>query len=246
MDESVGLSDEELWNRLDLVDDATLDDLYDVGFRQLASEDAKTARVDAKAAAFFGVTGFSMTLAISFGGWSLLDNARKVPGGWLISVAFIGLLIVGVITGWHALAVLKVRRFRTVDEAMVFARDVLEKRSKREFRMQVAGHVWFVARENFSVNEKKVDQLEACQKWFLGFLGGVLALSIMVVASALSRDPESTVQSNVTVTCLPSGSVVAALIPIYDGGVDAERTQTAATSTTGDAADEHQSSPATD
>lgn len=169
--------------------DDQVNDAYELGLKQVATYDAMLSRADAKGTGLLSVVGFCMTLAMSFGGWALLDNTRKVPfGGGLAAVFFLA-LCTGMVTGAYAVRVLRVRLLGTVDEDQVFA-DELKGLEKRDYRSVLTLHVWSVAERLFEANETKTTLLAIGQSWFVSFLGGLLLLSLMTVISAIKREPD--------------------------------------------------------
>lgn len=167
-----------------------IDDAFDLGLKQVAVSDGMLAHVDAKASGLFGVVGFCMTLVVSFGGWALLDNTRKVPFGWGIAIAFLVVLLIGLKTGWHAASALMVRKLGTIDEAQVFDTELLD-RTRREYRIVLTAHIWATATTLCEASQVKARALERGQTWFKYFLCGLFGLSALTVLSAVRREKDA-------------------------------------------------------
>jgi hypothetical protein len=183
------LSADTILARLEKAEPSSLDDIYDLAQKQLLAEDAYSSRLDARATSLFGVVGFSMTVAFSFGGWALLDHVQKIPFGWLIAVTFVAILAVGLRTSWLAMSGLLVRRgYKFIDEGEVFHPQVLAEGKKRaDYRIHLATHMWLVCQDREAWNQKRAKTIQAGQRWFFGFMLGILGLSILTTVSAIRR-----------------------------------------------------------
>jgi hypothetical protein len=133
-------------------------------------------------------------VAFSFGGWSLLDNARKVPIGHTIAIAFVVVLSIGLVTSALALwGMLLSHGQRFIDEREMFRRDVVAYgKTRLDFRSHVAAHYWFVWQFRRKRTERRAKIIQVGQWFFVGFLLAVLLLSGLTAWSAVHRpkDPE--------------------------------------------------------
>jgi hypothetical protein len=130
-------------SQLEKADDpAVIQEFYKAAEAQLSAESAHSTKLDARATSLFGAVGFSMTVAFSFGGWSLLENVRKVPFGSVIAVAFVLVLGVGLWTSWLALHGLLLRDGgRFPDERELLHPEVVAKGKKAvDYQIHVGAH----------------------------------------------------------------------------------------------------------
>ncbi|MBK9000640.1 MAG: hypothetical protein IPM35_33375 [Myxococcales bacterium] len=185
------LSGAELVRRLAAAkDEGVIEEVCSRAEKQLAAEDAHAAKLDARATALFAAAGFSMTVAFSFGGWALLDNARKVPSGQLIAVAFVFVLALGVATSAFALrALLLTFGQKFPDERDIFRPEALTK-TKTQYKKYIAVHLWLVWQDRFERNERRAGLIRTGQFLFVGFLAAIFLLSILTTTSAISRSPD--------------------------------------------------------
>jgi hypothetical protein len=191
-------------------DDEHTANIYDLGLRQVSGAEAASGRLDQKATGLFGVVGFCMTLAISFGGWALLENARKVPLGRAISILFIIVLFVGLITAGFALRVLRVRNVKSLNPDDVFNESVLQLTDKHAYRSYLAAAMWYLAEDLHQINVDKAKSLWRGQVAFAIFMLGIFSLSGLTVASALQRGPETPPSPTfVVITHGPGGAPIA-------------------------------------
>jgi hypothetical protein len=190
------LAPEEILRRLEVCatgggDSKVLDDVYDLAQKQLQSEEVHAGKLDARASSLFGAVGFSMTVAFSFGGWSLLENARKVPFGSTIAIAFVIALFIGLATSLFALQGLLLRYgHKSIDEKEVFHPDVLApRRTQADFRIHIAVHFWRIWQSRSRRNEKRAVIIQRGQRLFFAFLLSILGLSTLTTWSAITRSP---------------------------------------------------------
>ncbi len=216
---------QEILNRLKRLsaegDGAVIDDVYDLALRQLAGEDAHTAKLDARASSLFGAVGFSMTVAFSFGGWALLDNARKVPYGNAIAAGFVIVLLVGLVTSGFALSGLKLSKGHVVpDEKDVFNDTMMRTGRKRsEYRLYIATHLWGIWQQRHDRNEQRAQRILTGQVLFFGFLAAILGLSAFTTMSAIKRRPDSVPGLPTCNVVLTAPSLVSANPMAYGVGV---------------------------
>jgi hypothetical protein len=166
-----------------------VDDIYEFSQRQLASEDTRSAKLDARATSILGAAAISTTLAFSAGGWALLDNVQKVPLGTALAVAFVVIVVLGLGTGLFALLGLLLRaNVHYVDERQIYHPSVLALgRNQADFRLHVATHVWLIWQSRRRRNEERSKAIVRGQWCFLAFLFGILALTCMTAWSAVNR-----------------------------------------------------------
>ena len=169
-------------------DPKVVDDVYELAQRQLTSEDTHAARLDSRATSLFNAVGFSITVAFSFGGWSLLDNIRKLRHGLFIGVAFIVVLAAGIIAGAYALSGLLLRyRHRYVDVQQVFNAQIMTSGQRQiDFRIHLAADLWAIWQDRRAKSEERAALIQTGQKWFFAFLVGILVLSGLTTWSALT------------------------------------------------------------
>jgi hypothetical protein len=202
-------------------DEGVVDAVLDRAEKQLAAEDAHSAKLDARATALFGAAGFSMTVAFSFGGWALLDNVRKVPHGPTIAVAFVLVLALGVVTSGFALWALLLRfGHKFPDERDVFRQEALGK-PKLDYRKYIAVHLWLVWQDRYQRNEQRAKLVRNGQFLFVGFLLGILLLSVLTTTSAISRtqDPPPIVSMTVSPGVAPPLNAISRQRPEVTGTV---------------------------
>ena len=169
--------------RLAGLDSERIKRVWEIAFRQVSFEDAVTTRIDSKAAGLLSVVGFCMTLAISFGGWPLLQNAGSVPYGGVIAGLFVAVLAVGIATAICAILALRVRKMKQIDDGEVLDPEAL---GHKDYDCFVAAHAFGVYEENFNINERRASFLQVGQYLFGAFLLGILAISAMTTFSAFS------------------------------------------------------------
>lgn len=193
----VDLAGETIVARLDAADPLVVDDLYDFAVKQLASEDAVSTRIDSRAASLFGAVGFAMTLAFTFGGWSLLDNARKIPEGRTLAWSFGIVLGVGLFASIFAVwSVLLISRgVQMVDEEEVFHEAMLSKEAdngRTDWRIHATAHIWQVWQERVKQNEWRALLVGIGQGFFFVFLLGIFGLAVATARAAVRRpmDPQ--------------------------------------------------------
>ncbi len=178
-----------------------LKQLHEVQQRRFQDEEARSVRLDTKAAALIGVNAVTLTLVSSIGIGGLLRADSKLTllaiPFYLVSVAL------GLYTGWLALEAVKVADFNKLKESDVFHEDTLQKADnvidedddgnmKFEDRGLALYHRYNIVclgnllDKDGPVNDRKAAHLENAQKAFQRFLVsvGVLALASALIAIA--------------------------------------------------------------
>jgi hypothetical protein len=181
-------------------DEGVVDAVLDRAEKQLAAEGRPLGQARRESHCAICAAGFSMTVAFSFGGWALLDNVRKVPHGPTIAVAFVLVLALGVVTSGFALWALLLRfGHKFPDERDVFRQEALGK-PKLDYRKYIAVHLWLVWQDRYQRNEQRAKLVRNGQFLFVGFLLGILLLSVLTTTSAISRtqDPPPIVSMTVS------------------------------------------------
>ena len=193
------LSAEDIVKRLEKADEKVVNEVYDLATKQLAAEDTLATRLDSKATALLSVAGFSMTIAFSFGGWSLLDNIKKIALGKSIAVALVVVLVVGLVTCLFAWIALRMRKnYKWIDENEVFHEGVLSKKDTAtyDYKIHMATHQWLIWQKRFAITEERAKWTSYGQLSFVVFLSGILALSCLTTYSAIQLTAPKTATSS--------------------------------------------------
>jgi hypothetical protein len=200
------LAPAEIVEGLRLHSPGLVEDLHALSLRQIAAEDQRESRLDAKAQGLLVTAGLSLTVAFTFGGM-LLQHPEYLTamndglglGAWPARVLF-GLyslaLIAGLLASVQAVRALYVsNRYRGVDE-----RDVLnvpelraadsevapngetdDKRKQARYRRYMTAHFWQIWQQHYDVHETKASRIKRGQHLFLIFL-----LSLMLIGTAMA------------------------------------------------------------
>lgn len=113
-----------IWDRLSrLLSPPLLDVLYNVAKEQLSAEDKREGLLIAKANALLGVTGLSLTVTFTFGGF-LLQRASGVSG-WVLGL-YSAALLAALGAALCALVAMRVQESRAVGAKDVFNEQALQ------------------------------------------------------------------------------------------------------------------------
>ncbi len=199
-----GLSRDELGSRLALSSPKLVKELYDIAIRQIAEENARQTRLDAKATSLLTAAGLSLTVAFTFGGQLVLGHhktgADHLDFPWWGVAAFCAALFAGLSAAAFAMRALLVGGgYRAIDEQEIFKRDLLsyaeghyhpeaekgvaesDEQAATEYRKTIIPHLWEVSQEHLTVHQRKADIIRSGQLWFLGFILAICVVCVSLV-----------------------------------------------------------------
>jgi hypothetical protein len=203
--EGADLHQEEIRDRLRLVNPELTKELYELAKAQVAAETARHARLDAKATSLVSSAGVSLTLGMSIA--TLIAKGEVSPPAWLgAMLAFVGAVGVTAV-GFGVFALMVKGGFARVNDHNVFDTDVLkfanaptgcddltDLKDKYAFgaaayRQHMTAHLWEVSvKEHYQLN-KKARQVRDGQIAFFIFLAGlVVCVGIEVVVTSPQHD----------------------------------------------------------
>lgn len=205
--------------RLNLATDLVVVEILVVARERLATEWNRHTALDEKAAALLGQSAVVSTIATAVGGTLIQMGAIKdVFGVWLwpVSGSYVAAIVAGLFSAGLAIAASKVRAANVgVSESAIFDETVISMSSKEvgddnpnggptAYKRFLANHLWQIGSAHHNANEKKANDLENAQKFFIGFLALVaLAGLLSTVAIYCKQEPQMTSASPTTSPASP-------------------------------------------
>jgi hypothetical protein len=123
--------------------DEVVKETFDLGVKQLDALSSVIGRIETKASGILSVVGLCLTLALTFGGWAMLQNLQSLQPNEarLIAIGFSLLMAVGVGAGVFAARALGVVVQGAVDERQVFDRQ-LGSAERADYQRVLSNHIW--------------------------------------------------------------------------------------------------------
>jgi len=197
------LPEDEIRERLRLVNPELAKEVYEIAKAQIASEAARHTRLDSKATSLVSAAGLSLTLGMSIVTLIAKGDVVATPYLWVM-LAVTGLLGVGAV-GFGVFALLVKGGFARVNDHNVFDKDVLRfadsptgtddlatLKEKYEFgaavyRQHMTAHLWEVSLQEHRQLNRKATQVRDGQILFALFL---LALVVCVATEFVMTSTE--------------------------------------------------------
>jgi hypothetical protein len=181
-----------------------LEDLLKTSKDMADAEGARRQTIETKASALLATAGFAITLAVSFGGGTILSHPEYLAdlgaSAWAVVILFLLALacavgaagcataVLDVTVGWNIVDIEDVFREATLEGADVpeDAEDpsAAEAEGLRFWRQSMIEHLQRVAHANGKINARKARVLRWGQCAFVGFLVAVALLGGAVVFAA--------------------------------------------------------------
>lgn len=200
------LPEQDILDRLQLVNPDLVDEIYDLAKAQVESERSRHVMLNTKAASILTASGVSLTLSLTLAG-PLLSAKVVLPCLLLVGLILAGLAgLASVLCAVWSLYI--VNGFAYVSDHAVFKKDILDfadspkgcddlegQSAKYAFgaaayKQHMAAHLWAVsAREHQQLN-KKADQVRMAQRMFALFAVLIFACGagLFGVISSQNRD----------------------------------------------------------
>lgn len=168
-------------------------EVFDAVQRQVTFEIGRQTRLDTKASSLLGATGLSLTVAFTFGGQILLNNADVLGEFGVIGVVadsvFVLAVVSGLVSASYALRALFVRGSATASPDELFKKSVLAIDSDEDlededkaahYQRHLAVHLWDVAEalsERLSATARYV---RTGQAWLVVFIALLGLISLLI------------------------------------------------------------------
>lgn len=187
------LTDQELAKRLTVENPKLVSELYRIAEQQIEIEAKRQTRLDYKATSLLTAAGLSLTVAITFGGL-LITQSRAFDEWreWIIGL-FVATVIAGITAAIYALRAQFAKQFLAADENAIFDTDILKtadtpatpEAGLMEYQKSLIIHLWAIRGRAFQNHVERVALVKMGQRFFIGFLFGVMVVSAVVAAAAL-------------------------------------------------------------
>jgi hypothetical protein len=200
------LLEQEIRNRLRLVNPDLVDEVYGLAKAQVESERARHVMLNSKAASVLTSSGISLTVSLTLAG-PLLANKVVLSTTWSFAFLLAGSLGLASIY-WAVLSLRVIGGFPYVNDHAVFDRNILnfadsppgcedlaDLKEKYAFgaaayKQHMAAHLWAVATQEHRQLDRKAKQVQAAQWLFLAFavLISTCGGNLFLVISSQNKD----------------------------------------------------------